>query len=271
MMMRSNVSLIHHFGHYLAYLIQYSTLYRSLVSHELKGRFKYTALGYFWHLLNPLFQITVYFVIFTVIFGRDIENYWIYVSTGMFAYSMASSLIVTGTNVIVSNKRMVTKMAFPREILIFSKATVSVITLTISYSLLLMMMIFTGLSLSLNLLWVPLIVLMMAFFAMGITLITSALNVYVRDIHNAVSIIMGCMMFSVPVFYLSSLMTNTIVEFIWHINPLFYYIESIHNVMYWGISPDPNYLAIGLCCSVVVFVVGLFIFKKMERGFAERL
>ena len=76
---------------YYTDLCSYKEFIKSIVLKEFKGRFKYTALGYFWHILNPLVLILIYMAVFSLIFGRDIPHYWAYLSTGMFAYSFFSS------------------------------------------------------------------------------------------------------------------------------------------------------------------------------------
>ncbi|WP_400233728.1 ABC transporter permease [Methanomethylophilus alvi] len=270
-MMDSKNQYVHRFGHYIAYLLQYRTMMESMVSKELKGKFKYTALGYFWHLLNPLSQIVIYYFIFTVIFGKDIPNYWVYISTGMFAFTFINSCITGGCNIIVSNKNMVTKMAFARETLIFSKVLSGLVTLTISYVILAVLMLITGTGPTWCIVFIPILAICMAVFCTGIAFILSAATVYLRDIANAVGIIMGCMMFAIPIFYVASQRATPLMETIWSINPLYYYIECIHDVFYAGVVPDMMYMVVCIIVAPIVFVIGLFVFKKLERGFAERL
>ena len=111
----------------------------------------------------------------------------------------------------------------------------------------------------------------MAMFSAGLGFLFSAVVVYFRDLQNAIMIIMGAMMFAVPVIYLASTRSSPLMDFIWSINPLYYYVESIHNVMYYGIPPDGMFMLIGFVAAAVTLVVGLYVFKRLESGFAERL
>lgn len=256
---------------YIAYLIQYRLFYLMLVKTEYKGKFKSTVLGYFWHLLNPLSQIIIYYLIFTVIFGRGIPNYWAYVSTGMFAFTFFLTSTSGLSNIIIGNTKIVTKMAMPREILVFSKVSVNLITLSISYIILLILMLFFGVKLTIYVVELPIIIVSLVLFSTGIGLILSSITVYLRDVANAANIVFGCMMFAVPVFYLAKDRSTPLMELFWSINPLYHYIEAIHNVFYWGIPMDVQQLFVCLTISPLIFIIGLIIFKKIEKGFAERL
>ena len=270
-MMDSKNSYISRLGNYLAYLWQYRTVVKTSVDKEFKGRFKYTALGYGWHVLNPLSQIVIYYVIFTMIFGRDIPNYWLYLSCGMFGFVFCQTCIVGGAGAIVSNAKMVTKLAFARETLIITKVITNLITLSISYVLLIIITAFAGLGPTIDILYLPIIIVLMAVFSAGLAFLFSAIVVYFRDLQNAIGIIMGCMMFAIPIFYMIADRSSPLMDFLWSINPLYYYIESIHNVMYFGIPPDGMFILIGFIAAVVSLVLGLYIFKRLESGFAERL
>lgn len=270
-MMHSRNKYIHVFGHYIAYLLQYRSIYVMAVKNDFKGRFRYTILGYFWHLINPLSQIVIYYLIFTVIFGRDIPNYWVYISTGMFAFTFFLQSSAGCCNAIVGNSRMVTKMAMARELLVASKVTTNLITLSISYMLLTILLLITGVGVTLNILYVPLVVIMLTVFCAGMAFALSALTVYVRDVANAISILFGCMMFALPIMYLASQRATEFMELFWAANPMYYFIETIHDAFYWGVAPDIFQMAVCMVVAIITFIVGLIIFKRLESGFAERL
>lgn len=242
-----------------------------MTKNDFKGRFKYTTLGYFWHLLTPLTQILLYLLIFTVVFGRDIPYYWAYLSTGMFAYNYFMSSSVGSSNIIVNKSSMVTKMALAREMIVFSKVTTNLITLSISYVILAILIAIAGPGLTINvLLLIPIIILYTVFNA-GVALMLSSLTVYVRDLSNAVGLLFSCLMFALPIMYLSSSGMASTMRIFWDICPLYYFIEVIHDVFYFGVCPNNFELCICILSSVLIFTIGLYVFKKLEHGFAERL
>ncbi len=270
-LMDSNIPCVHKLGHYLAYLWRYRNIFCTMVRNDLKGRFKYTILGYFWHLINPLSQIIIYYLIFTVIFGRDIPNYWVYISTGMFAFTFFISSVPGSSSCLVNNSRMITKIAIAREIIVLSRVTVSLITLAISYVILFLLMIITGVTVGLSILFVPIISVLLAMFCAGCSLILSSVVVYVRDVGNAASILCGCLMFALSIMYLAEQRSTPAMELFWSINPLYYYIETIHDAFYWGVTPDLFQMAVCTVVAIVAFTFGLIIFKRLESGLAERL
>ena len=270
-MCESNSSLIHKFGAYIGNIASYKPLLFLLIAKEFKGRFKYTYLGYLWHIINPLIQITIYYLMFTVLFGRDIPNYWIYVSSGMFAFGFINSCISGSTGLLITNKNMITKIAFPKEILFFAKVINALISLSISYCILIALMVITSNPPQLTILLLPVMVILLSIFCIGIAFIVSSLTVYLRDVQNLVSIIMGYMLFAIPIFYVVASRSSNFMNIIWGINPLFYFIESIHNVLYYGIIPSTSYLVVCIVSPIVAIILGLIIFKNLERGFTERL
>lgn len=244
---------------------------KQLIKKDFKGRFSNTILGYFWHLLNPLSQIVIYYLIFTVIFGRDIPNYWAYVSTGMFMFTFFLSSSAGISNCLINNSSMITKMAMAREIIPISKVITNLITLSISYVLLTILMIVTGVGITINILWAPLLIILLALFSLGLGLLLSSITVYVRDVANAANILFGCMMFAVPIFYMASTRSTPMMELFWSVNPLYYFVETIHDILYWGVAPDLIMVGACLLSAFLMIVIGLFVFKKLEKGFAERM
>lgn len=271
LMMESKIGPINKLGNYFAYIWQYRFIMKQLIKKDFKGRFSNTILGYFWHLLNPLSQIVIYYLIFTVIFGRDIPNYWAYVSTGMFMFTFFLSSSAGISNCLINNSSMITKMAMAREIIPISKVITNLITLSISYVLLTILMIVTGVGITINILWAPLLIILLALFSLGLGLLLSSITVYVRDVANAANILFGCMMFAVPIFYMASTRSTPMMELFWSVNPLYYFVETIHDILYWGVAPDLIMVGACLLSAFLMIVIGLFVFKKLEKGFAERM
>lgn len=270
-MMASNNKQISAVGNYFAYLWQHRPVYKMMVQNEFKGRFKNTILGYFWHLINPLTHILIYLIIFTMIFGRGIPNYWLYVSTGMFAFSFFISCTTGGANCMVSNSNLITKMSMCREVIVFAKVTSNLITMLISYLLIIILMILVGVKITENIVLLPIVVAFFTIFVCGLTLGLSAITVFIRDVPNAIGLLFGCMMFAIPIMYLPGTRSTPAMELFWSINPLYYYVEVLHDVFYWGVCPDLFQFGMCIVFAIVSLLVGWIIFKKSEMRFAERL
>ena len=111
----------------------------------------------------------------------------------------------------------------------------------------------------------------LATFCVGLTLLLSSMVVYIRDISNAVGILFGCMMFALPIMYLAKQRSTPTMNLFWSVNPLYYYIETVHNVIYYGLPPETTFLVYGMLFSIASLFVGMIVFKKLEKGFADKL
>ena len=103
------------------------------------------------------------------------------------------------------------------------------------------------------------------------SVLISSIVVYVRDVSNAMNILCGCLMFALPIMYLAEQRSTPAMELFWSVNPLYYYIETIHDAFYYCVVPDLFQLLICFILAPIVFTGGLFVFKKLEKGFAEQL
>ena len=246
-------------------------LFVGLVSNNFKGRYSNSIFGYLWHVINPLIQILIYYMVFSQLMGRDIENYWVYLSVGVFSYNFFSSALNAGTGAITSQRNMITKMSFPREVLVFSSVGVSLITFVISYSILIALIGISGLIPNpWTLLLVPFVIIMETIFVTGLSLASSALNVYYRDVSYGIHILTMMLMFLTPIFYMGSMGSN-ILEAVQIVNPICYYVEAFHDIIYFGTVPDIVSICVGVMYAVFVFIAGLMLFKRLEKRFAEKL
>ena len=251
-------------------LYRFRHMFYGLVKKDFKGQYRNSVLGYLWHLITPLSMIIVFVVVFSVLLGRSIESYWIYMSAGMFPWTLFSSSLNTSTNCIVRNHGMVNKMYFPREILVMSTVTINLISFVISYSILTVAIFISGHGLNALILTIlPVIIILEVLFTIGLGLIMSALNVYHRDISHGVGIVMFMLMWLTPIVYMRS--TDSLLNLLNSINPMTYFIEIFHDIMYFNVWPNPFYIALCAVFAFTIFLVGMMVFKKLERGFSERL
>ena len=256
---------------YMRLLWKYRYLYISLVKRDFKGKYRNSAIGYLWHVINPLSILIIYYVVFSTIFGRDIPNYWAYLAVGIFTFTMISQSITSGSSCIISNKGMITKMSIPREIIVFSRITSFLINTAISFCVLLVIFIIARMPISVNTLLAPIILLLTFVMCLGLALIFSSISVYYHDFNNAAPIITRCMHLCCPIFFVAPTFNGTILETILWLNPATYFVETLHICMYQSLFPGADMIIACTLISTIIFVVGLAVFKKLEKGFAERL
>jgi ABC-type polysaccharide/polyol phosphate export systems, permease component len=252
-------------------------MFVELVKKDFKGKYRNSVLGYLWHIINPLSTILVFGFVFTaMIIGRSITDYWIYLPVGMLAWSFFAASLEHSTNCLVRNHNLVNKMYFPREILVFSSVVTNLIVFTISYCILMVIIPISNVlhlsSVELNFIVFPLIPIIMileTIFVIGLGLMLSALNVYRRDVSYGVGIVVFLWMWLTPIIYETG--GDTLLTVINQYNPMTYFVESFHALLYHGTFPAMLDFLLCVLLAFSALVAGLLIFKKLEPRFSEKL
>ncbi len=245
---------------------------RSLVAKRLYGRYKNSLLGFAWNFITPIILMVMYYIIFTEIrTGSNIENRWVFISTAIFLYSLLAHGITSGTGAFTGNAGMIKKMYFPREILVIADAISSMIVCIIGYGAVLFMLAVTGYPMDWRcMLFLPLLLLLSLIFVVGCMFLLSSVTVYVRDIQYALSMTGIALFIMTPMRYMASDAPGIVSTLIWY-NPLTYYIEIVHQILYFREYPSIWYLEMCLLISIVTLVIGYLTFRKLRHGFVKRL
>ncbi len=254
-------------------LFSYREMLKCMVRKDLKTRYKGSFLGFLWTFLNPLFQLAIYSLLFPLIMKASAlqEPYSMFMFVALLPWIYFSSSVTSGTECIVENYNLVKKIYFPRQILPLSVSTAGLI----NYFYGLLITVF-GLIIckvpffSVNLLYLPLLFLVMYLCTSGFCLLFSALNVYIRDLEHIVSIIVMAWFYATPVVYSINSMPLWVQNIlVW--NPMATIAESFRQVLFYGQAPDSRYLLIASSEALVVFVLGVAVFNSLEKGFAEEI
>lgn len=243
----------------------------ALVCKDLVGRYRNSVLGFLWHFVIPLVTFCVYFIAFSTIRIAPIPDFAIYLSSGLFAFTFMTSNLSGGAATITSNASMVKKMYFPREILVLSRIISTFIVMLIGYVIVFLAIILTGFSINIWTIWLfPFLLILVLIFTLGYVFLFSALNVYLRDIQYGLQSISMVFFFLTPMYFLSSTATGLLKTTIW-LNPFTYYVEAIHDCIYFGEMPSLFIICMCIVFSLISCIVGFVIFEKLKSGFAERL
>lgn len=251
-------------------LYNYRELLKTNIKKDVGGKYKNSVLGVLWSFINPLLQIAVYALVFQVILKSDIENYTVYLCCGLIPWQYFSAVVLRGAATIIDNGNIIKKVYFPREILPISVVTSECVNFLISTIIIIGFVVFGGIGLSFNILWYFLILAIQYIVSIGISFIVSSLTVYFRDLLHLLGIIIQLLFYATPIVYsINSVPAN--LQWIVKINPMSYLIEAYRNIFYNKTSPDFQGLLIALGMGIVLCIVGYFVFKKLEKRFAEEL
>jgi lipopolysaccharide transport system permease protein len=241
-----------------------------LVWREIKVRYKQTALGALWALLQPLLTM----LIFTLIFGRlakipsDGIPYPLFSFAALVPWTFFANGLTLASNSLVNSANLITKVYFPRLAIPISSVLSGLVDLAISLFFLLLMMIFYHVSWSWKILCIPVFVLLAIAAALGVGLWLSAVNVKYRDVRHTIPFLTQFWMFATPIAYPSSLLHEP-----WRtlsgLNPMVGAVEGFRWSLL-GSSAQFGWLFLISSASALVMVVsGAFYFRRMERHFAD--
>lgn len=249
---------------------KYRELLKNNVKKEIRGRYKNSALGVLWTFLNPLLQLLVYAIIFPIILKVPQEHYVVFVCCGLIPWTFFTASVSQGASTIIGNANIVKKVYFPREILPLSVVLSGTVNFVISCLIIVGFCLVFGLGLTWNILLLPIVLVIQIILQLAISLILSSVTVYFRDLEHFVQIGLMLMFYATPIVYDASTIPEKF-SIIMKINPMAPIISGYRDIFYNQKLPNLKLLGIWGVISFILLIIGLAIFKKLQRGFAEEL
>lgn len=249
----------------------YREMIFSLVHRDLKGRYKGSVLGFAWTFLNPLLQLAVYTMVFSIIMRSGIEDYYLYLFVALVPWIFFSTSISGGAGCIRAQGGMITKIYFPREVIPISYVTSQFVNMLLSLIVVFAVLLFAGKPMNIEaLLFMPLIMIIEYLIALGMTMLISAITVYWRDVEYFVGIVMMAWQFATPVMYGLDQIPQALVPY-FNINPMTHVIVAYRDILYYGRIPEIATLTSAVIFGIVVFILGWIVFSRLKKHFAEEL
>jgi len=257
-------------------LFSYRELLFSLTKKELKVKYRGSALGFLWSLLNPILTMLVYSFVFSVVLRAGIQEFAIFLICVLLPFNFLSNSVNYGTGSIIGNSNLVNKIYFPREIIPLSIVLANLFNFLLELVALFIVLGILRYPFYIYLYVLPIAIFMQFFLVVGMTLLVSALNVFFRDLQHLITIIMMVWFFGTPVIYPLSLVPDK-YQFIMKINPMTIYAAYYRNIFYFVKYPEgagfpsvsETLIALGI--TFFIFFLGYFVFKKLEPRFAEEI
>jgi lipopolysaccharide transport system permease protein len=253
-----------------ATLWEYRELLYFLVWRDIKVRYKQTAIGAIWAVLQPLLTM----MIFALIFGRfakmpsDNVPYPIFAFAGLLPWTYFSQAISRSGMSLVADANLIRKIYFPRLAIPISSVISPLIDFALSFVILLVMMVWYHVRPNWAVLWMPAFLALAFLAALGTSFWLSALNVRYRDVGHAIPFLVQFWMYASPIVYPMSIVPKAWRPF-YSLNP----IAGVAEGFRWGLlgkqTPDLQGIAIGTVVVFVLLISGLVFFKRMERTFAD--
>lgn len=253
----------------LSDLWPYRELLYFLIWRDVKVRYKQTALGVVWVVLQPLLTT----VIFTIFLGKlarvpsDNLPYALFVYAAMVLWTFFSSAVSSSTFSLVGNANLITKVYFPRMIIPGAAVGARIIDFGISFVMLAMLMIYYRVTLTKMILFLPLFIMLVVLLGLGLGVWASALNVKYRDVGMVLPVLIQLWMFASPVVYPSSLVPGK-YKWLYDLNPMVGILEGFRASLF-GLEMNWRALTISIVFTVILLVWSLYAFRRTEKAFAD--
>lgn len=242
-------------------------LLKQLVKRDLTSKYKDSVLGILWSFLNPLFIMLVFTAIFSMLFGRQIENYPVYFLSGRVIYDFYNSATKGAMQSIRSNANLLKKIYVPKYMFTVSKVCYEFINFLISFVILFGVMLITGASFHITSIFaiIPLALLVILIFGVG--LILAVCNTYFSDIGHLYNVFALILMYASALFYPIEIVPAR-VQIIFTLNPLYSAITCFREAVVYGVFPDLWTLAYLAVFAFAVFGIGILLFSIYEKKLA---
>lgn len=245
---------------------RYTFLMKQLVSRDFKTKYKRSVLGVLWSLLNPLLTMSVQYIIFASLFQSTIENFAVYLLTGIVIFNFFSEAVGMGLMSIVANAPLITKVYVPKYIYPVSRVFSSAVNVIISMVPLCILIVFSGIPIQKSMVLIPVVLIFVTLFCIGMSLILSSAMVFFRDVQFLWGIISMLWMYITPIFYPESIIPSKFIS-IYHMNPLYQFIYFLREITMNGVAPSPYTFLFCTGASLLSLAIGLVVFKKTQDRF----
>jgi ABC-type polysaccharide/polyol phosphate export permease len=246
-------------------LVRYRELLRQLVIREVKLRYKRSVLGFAWTVLNPLLAMVIFTMVFSRIFS-DRPNYSLYVFTALLGWNLFSLGTSRGLDSVVLNGPIIRKVFVPKAIFPIATVVSQVVNFVFTLVPLFLLMAAIGAGFSLNLLWLPIPLVSLTCFALGVALLMGTFNVFFRDVKYFYEAGLLAWFYATPIFYPPEIIPDKF-KFLLQLNPMFALLESLRAPVYLGTAPPMGVLISGLALSLATLVIGWIVFHRFESRF----
>ena len=251
-------------------LYKHKELLLELVKREIKSKYKQSVLGYAWVLLVPLINLLVMTVVFSFFIRIPTGNvpYAIYLFAALVPWLFTLNATTLATSSVVQNSNLITKISLPGQIFPLASLCAKTIDFVLNFIIMIILMMIFGVTLKWTLIFIPLVFAVHFLLMLGISYILSSINVYFRDVENVIGVFMTMWMYLTPIFYPPEIVPNSI-RVIFNLNPMTPLINSYRNIILYGVPPPWQSFAFVTLMSVIIFMLGSYIFKNLSRNFAD--
>ena len=260
----------------LRHVIRYRGLVASLVTRELKARYRGSVLGFFWSFVNPLLLLLVYTFVFSVVLPgahpAALEPFALFMFCGILPWTWFSSSLLESTTVLITSGNLIRKVLFPAEVLPIVTVLAGAVHFCLGLPILAAFLVYYRVPVTVtDLLWFPLIVAIQLVLTLGLALLLSALTVHFRDVRDLLSNLLTLWFFGTPIIYALEQVPPRVRQIL-NLNPMTHLVVSYQDVLFTPgpFARWPALIAVG-AGALGIFLVGFFVFDRLRDTLAEEV
>lgn len=245
---------------------KYRFLLTQLVGKEFKNKYRRSYLGILWSLLNPLLMMVIVSSVFSFIFRYNVENFPVYLILGQVTFNFFSEATQVSVSTITGSGQLIKKVYLPKYIFPLSKVFFSFVNFLISFIAVIIVMIYYRIVPNVNMVFLPLWLVYYFIFTLGISLLLSALMVFLRDTQHLYSLVMVALGYLTPIFYPVTALAPWMQK-IMNLNPIYHYVAYLRNIFLYGQCPSIMDNVVCLVLAIISLTIGMSYFFKKQKTF----
>lgn len=254
----------------LSGIFRYRDLILQLVRKDIVARYKRSVLGIAWTMLQPLGMMLILSLVFSTLF-HGVRGYPAYILSGLIAWTFFSQTTNAMITQIVWGGALLRQIYVPRTSFAVAAVGTGLVNLGISFIPLVLIILLAGLRLSWTILFVPLSMLLLGAFALGVGLIISTMSIYFPDVAEMYSLVLMAWMYMTPIIYPETLIPEAYRRWIFGLNPMYYYVKIFRMPLFDGLLPDAFTILIAAVISILTLTIGWLFFSRKSDDFAYHL
>jgi len=245
---------------------KYRHLLATLVSRDIKVKYRRSVLGLLWSVLQPLFFMLIITLVFANVFKLGIRDYPVFYITGFVVFSFVSESTTLSLNSILGNASLIKKVYIPKYIFPLQKCLFALVNMVFSLIAVAIVYIILQVQVYPTVFLLVVVMAYAAVFSFGLSLILSAAVMFLRDVAHLYGIWVTAWMYLTPILYPLSILPEPVQNIV-KLNPLVYYVEYARSVMIDGVIPDLNTNLICIGFALLTLIIGLVFFKRTQDRF----
>lgn len=257
-------------------------LLNELTKTDFKLRYQGSVLGYLWAIIRPLLMFGILYIVFAKFlrFGAEIPHYPVYLLISTVLWNFFTECTNQGIQSLIIRSDLMRKIAFPKWIIVLSATTTALINLAINLVVVIVFSLLSGVELSWTWLIVSFLILELYLLSFGIALFLGSLNVKFRDVQSIWEVLIQALFYAIPIIYPLSMVVkySEVAANVLMLNPIAQVIQDVRfclitneTVTGWAILPNVFLKLVPLLLVAIMFIIGVLVFKKKSKYFAEEI